>query len=151
MATEPIREQILEQIVTTFRGLDGTDPYWSTLVAVRRGKARPDDLSTLPRAYVTEGEETITPDMPSLDRTLLVQVEAWLRSSENDLPTLANRMLADLERILTADPTRGGLALETILVEDRIETDEDPGTLAAVVARFSVRYFTAYGDPSTQG
>ncbi len=153
MAEEPIRERILQHCQTSLAAINGMGAYHHALVSIQRGKAiPPENLTQLPAAFLDEGEETIIQDTNLLiSRRLPVTVEAWLRSDTGALPTGANRMLADLERALAADPTRGGLAIRTELVNTTILPDEAPGVLASARAQFEIDYWTLKGNPASAG
>ena len=153
MADEPIREQILQHCEASLALIDGTGAYHHALASVGRGKpAMPEDSTLLPIAFVDEGEEAATQDTNLLlTRRLPVTVEAWLRSDDGQLPTLANRLLADIERALGADPTRGGLAIRTELVNTAVISDETPGVLASARAQFEIDYWTVKGNPASKG
>lgn len=153
MPEEPIRERILQHCETSLGLINGTGPYHYALVSVQRGKAiPPEDLAQLPAAFLDEGEETVTQDTNLLlMRRLQITVEAWLRSDAGALPTGANRLLADLERAVAADPTRGGLAIRTELVGTNIVADESPGVLASARAEFAIEYWTLKGNPASKG
>jgi len=133
--------------------IDGTGAYHHALAAIGRGKAvPPEDLKVLPVAFLDEGEEPITQEENLLLlRRLPITVEAWLTSSEGDLPTQANRLLADIERALTADPTRGGLATRTDVIAAGVTLDESPGVLGSARAQFTIEYRTLRGNPASKG
>ncbi len=149
---EPIRERILQDCEQSLWQIDGSGDYHHALVDVRRGKPVPEDLAELPVAFFDEGDETVAKDTGLLlTRTLPLTVEARLRSADGDLPTQTNRMLADVERALTTDPTRGGLALLTNMTGNSVVKDEAPGVLASVRVDFEIQYWTRWGDPASTG
>lgn len=153
MPDEPIRERILQHCEASLALIDGAGAYHHALADVQRGQAVPDDLTVLPAAFLQEGDE----DEPEQDTNLLLRwtlpitVEGWLRSAEGNLPTLANRLLADMERALTADPTRGGLATKTVVTGRGTTTDAAPGTMASARLQAVITYHTRRGDPANAG
>jgi hypothetical protein len=153
MPDEPIRELILQHCEASLWEIDGTGAYHTALRTVVRGKPVPeDDPSSLPAAFLDEGDETYLQEINLLiTRTLPITVEARLRSTDGALPTLANRLFADIERAITTDPTQGGLAVRTELTASTILVDESPGILASVRAEFEITYHTRRGDPSYAG
>jgi hypothetical protein len=152
MPTDPIRELILQNCVTALWLIDGTGAYYSTLADVQRGASVPDDLTSLPVAFVDEGDEAFVRDTNLLiTRTLPVTVEVRVRSADGDLPTVTNRMLADIERAMTSDPTRGGLAKQTIMVGNSIRKDPAPGVLGSVIVAFEIQFYTLRGNPASKG
>jgi hypothetical protein len=150
--SDPIRELVLQDFASSLRAINGTGVYYHALTDVRRGRAVPSDLDSLPIAWVDEGDEAIDRSTGRLlDRTLQVHVEVRLRSSAGDLPTAVNRMIADVERAMTADPKRSTLALRTDMVSNSNIKDEGPGVLASVTVTFEVEFFTARGNPASKG
>lgn len=153
MPSEPIRELILQDCAEALWLIDGTGEYHYALAAVRRGKAMPNLEDPLPITYLDEGDE----DQPEEDTNLLLKwslpitVKGWLRSSDASLHTLANRLLCDIERAMTFDPTRGGMAKKTTVAGRGITTDEAPGTLASVQMQFLVQYYTLRRNPASKG
>jgi hypothetical protein len=150
---EPIRERILQHCENSLRAIDGTEPYWSTLADVERGRPVPGDLKRLAVAFIDEGDEAVSQDTSLLNTRLLpLTVEVRVRSDAGSLPTVGNRMLADVERALTVDPTRGGLAKYTRLTGTSIPLqDEGPGVLASVRAQFEIQFYTRQGNPGSKG
>ncbi len=150
MASDSVRERIMEHCKTSVLGINGAGAYHLAMATVRRGELTPDD--PLPATGLSEGEETVT-EGPSglLTRILPVAVEARAQSVDVELPTLANRLLADVERSMLSDPTRGGLAVDTRMTENTALIDEAPGVLASVRVSFEVHYRTRRGDPSAVG
>jgi hypothetical protein len=153
MANDPIRERILQHCLDSLAAINGGFPYRSELaVPSRRGHPTAATLATLPAAFLWGGEEDLA-RVPNakLSRTFTLHVEAWLRSTADELPMLAEYLLADVERALTDDPTRGGLATATTMTHNDILTDEDPGVLARILADFLITYRTTFGSPEQAG
>ena len=153
MADESIRERILQHCEMSLHTINGTGPYWLSLAGVERGRQVPlEDPAQLPAAFLNEGDESFTQDTNLLlTRTLPVSVEILLRSAALNLPTLINRAAADVERALTSDPTRGGLAKRTDITGITITKDEAPGVLGSVRCDFVVEYTTLRGNPASKG
>lgn len=153
MADEPIQERILQDIRESLSAIDGTGAYHHALASVERGKPDvPEDLTQLPAAFIAAGDETVIQDTNLLHtRRLPVSVEAWVRSADGDLPTRVSRMIADMERSLLADPTRGGLAIRTELLGSGKTLDESPGVLASARVDIAVHYWTLVGNPASVG
>lgn len=158
MASASIRERILAHVATSLALINGAGAYTHALAptAIARGKASADVLdAALPAAWIDVGDEDVL-RVPNgkLSRTLPVAVEAWIKAPAaqlEELPTLAEAMLADLERALTADGTRGGLATSTVLTATRVLVDSPPGTLAQVLITVTVAFRTVIGSPEQAG
>jgi hypothetical protein len=152
VADEPIRERILQHCATSLAAINGTGAYHLALARITRGQPVPGDLGDLPAAWLEEGDEPISQDTNRLlTRELPLSVTVWVRSEAGDLPTLTNRALADVERAMLADPTRGGLAKATTMIGNAVTRDEAPGVLGSARVDFSIQYFTAWGNPASKG
>ncbi len=153
MAAEPIRELILQDCESSLGAIDGTGAYHHALVSVERGKpAVPEDLKALPAAFIQEGEEMNVQDINLLvSRRLSITVEMWVRSDQDDLPTLTNRALGDLELALMADLTRGGQAIDTEVTGRTVELDERPGVLGTARLQCAIDFQTLKKNPASKG
>lgn len=156
MATESIRERILQHVETSLAVIDGTGEYHTAVATIARGQADPSNLDELPAIRVTEGEEVLLEgSYPCVTRTLSVLVRSWVRVLDDRpdlmLPTLQNRLQADIERALLADPTRGGLAIVTSLMGSIPHEDEARDETGSVTQEFQVQYQTLRADPAVLG
>lgn len=147
MPVDPIRERILQDCEEALWLIDGSGLYHCALKAVRRGKATPEDILT---ACLDDGPEEVS-RVPNakLTRKFTVTVEVYVQDEQGDLSSLGNRMLGDLERALTTDPTRGALAVNTVMTSNEILADEAPGTLTQVRAQFLITYRTQVARPQS--
>lgn len=152
---EPIREQIIQACLAALAEIDGTGDYYTDLARIVRGQPAPDELGALPTVWLQEGDE----DEPGQETNHLlrwrlpVTVEGWVRSTLTTpaLATIANRLLGDIERALTADPTCGGIALATTITGRSTTIDPPPGSLASVRATCVIEYTTLRGNPASVG
>ncbi|MFB3816136.1 MAG: hypothetical protein ACE147_00615 [Candidatus Methylomirabilales bacterium] len=154
MPDDPIRERILQHCEASLALIDGASAYHHALAAVHRGAPpAPEDLTQLPAVWLQEGDE----DEPPEDNWLLtwelpLTVDGWCRAADGaNLPTLANRLLADMERALMVDQTRGGLARRTRITGRSITVDAVPGTMASARLQAVITYHTRRGDPANAG
>jgi hypothetical protein len=149
--TEPLIERIAADLETTLRKVTVSNGYHQDVALVARptrlgGVALQDRLVLLGQGEPTEAE---APD----------GFKAWLqpwptllvsRPSEKDATpadTLVNRFRCDVEKALMEDPTRGGLALDTI-IEPYENVVNDSGVLEGVVVHAVVFYRHRTGDPA---
>lgn len=156
MATESIRERILQHVETTLAAITGTGEYHTRLETLARGQAEPSNLDQLPAVRIAEGEEVVEEgNNPCVTRTLSVLIRSWVSVPADDpsasLPTLHNRLQADIERALLADPTRGGLAIVTSLMGSLPMEDEDRDVTGGVSQEFQIQYQTLRNDPASLG
>jgi hypothetical protein len=152
MASESIRELILQHCETSLAAVNGVGSYQLDLETVSRGQGAPSNLDVLPAARIAEGTESVTngPD-PLITRTLPITVTGWVRVSDDSLVSLAtlrNRMQQDIETALLTDWTRGGLAVNTRLTGSRTPDDDEPDVLGSVEVSFELLYRTRHNNPT---
>lgn len=110
----------------------------------------PADVSQYPSTLLTDLEET-QEDLayPLVARFLALEIQGAHRVEPTPLDkpdAAARRMIADIERCVMQDPTRGGLAVDTRLVRT-----EAPLIFEGTVLTFSyieVKYRTNRKDPN---
>ena len=153
MAAEPVRELIVQDCVTSLLAINGTGDYWSILLDAVRGKLDPESPPLTP--FIDEGDEQTAPgNNPQVSHVLPITVEVVIQSADGDLPTLVNRLIADLERALTGSETsrsRGGRATTTTLTGNSRTLDPPPGVLASIRVQFEITYLTRLGQPELVG
>jgi hypothetical protein len=156
MATESIRERIVQHVETSLSVITGTGEYHTAVATIARGQAEPSNLDELPAIRITEGEETVREgNYPCVTRWLSIQIRSWARVDPDlpdvSLPTVQNRLQADIERALLADPTRGGVAITTNLMGSVPNDDEARDETGSVTQEFQVQYQTLRADPASLG
>lgn len=111
----------------------------------------PDDPPTLtPWWIVEEGEERADMRLyPVIDWTARLTIYGMHRQSPvygYDPREMADAMRDDIVRAIMADTTRGGAAIDTMIVAFRREQAVDPDVLVVVDAE--IKYRTRTGEPS---
>jgi hypothetical protein len=116
--TEPKRELILANLVTTLEGINGVDPYWTTVKKVRRVPFVPtefegEDKPGLLIVATGEREENETRQGYQDRRDLRVGIIGVMDRPNADTGTAINRYMKDVSIAVMADVTRGGLSTMT--------------------------------------
>ena len=150
----PIIEQIAEEIKARINEIKTANEFNQNLNAIRpkRVDFRTgwDDLDVL----VTQGDE-------EPDGTLTNMVQQWKQTficlafvidSDTETATIEtrlNQVRADIQKKLMEDTTRGGKAIDTILLgSGKFENDEGVGGIAV---GFDVQYRVLTNNPYTKG
>ena len=150
--TEPISEQIVSRIVTQLKTIKIVDGYTQDVNVERV------DEKGHPKAAVNKGAEiTVVEHAPQYAPELKPGTrDAWrmkvaiitnLRHSEDarvSIGTIRARLLADVHKILGADPTCGGLA--DIMTQGKAEVGLDDRVPVAD-AMYDIVFFTARNNP----
>lgn len=146
---ESVRERILQNIQTTLEGINETAGYNFTVGRVERMRAVPlAEDSEFPALFIYETSERIAQGPnPLLTKELTVIIQTWLRSGDNDLSVQMNGITADIETAMFADVKRGGLAVDTDVVEHVFMLDTPIEVLAALHSVFIIHYRTVEGNP----
>ena len=146
---DPVKEQILANIVTTLEGISTGGGYYTNaghrVLKYLEGWQQPDgDL--LPCLYVVAGNES--PPTFALGGSCYrseVEISVWSyveqKPGADDLGDQLAKVEADIKVAMMTDLTRGALAESQTLMG--VSTDEGfygEGNRGAVVATFSVKY-----------
>ena len=122
--TVPLRERILENIVSELKTISTANGYRTNVKTVSR---QVKDISELtepefPALFVISGGEVIE---EATNRALMKKLSVGILAYVYDTSatdTKISNILADIQEKMYADKSRGGYAIDTIL--NSIETDE---------------------------
>lgn len=144
-----VRKQIIDDVIQALQGINGTGEYVSTVRNVYWWLAIPNTMPEYPTLVVADVEEKITDLVYDLsDRNLTVRIAATLLYPENTNSLEGvNELSGDIEKALTADITRGGLAVDTRITGTRTEIVDPEATLVAIEVECLIRYRTLRTDP----
>ena len=156
--TDPIVELIIQEVVTTVNGITVENEYNQDLSAVRPTRLDLDDEGPADDGTVVVMCADPEPDAEHSNagnparqawRLALVLLAYVIPSDADTTPidTLVNRVRADIEMALQADPTRGGLAITTDLAGSQKFVAEGAAGVAVLA---DVVYRTPINDPYTQ-
>lgn len=130
-SSESIKEQILDDILTTLQGINGGATYFNTVTAgnVRRLDMAPPTIGTSPTILVAPTGTTYDNPRSGVLRTvagsLRVEIACIIRTA-TDVAKKVERIIHDVHTALFVDITRSGLAINTRVVADDVwyPTDE---------------------------
>lgn len=120
---EPVKELVLQDLEAVFLGItEGTD-YYTTVRRVHRVETVPIEVKEYPCIILTPlGSDY---DQPGAATTLSLQTHSRIRATlivrTRDNATLAlERFIRDVHKALLVDITRGGLAINSRMLDDRV-------------------------------
>ena len=143
-----VRESIMANLATTLAGITEAGGYLTTVSQVFdrliAGEAGPGDfvqiLALDPETYTELAN-------PKLERVLPILLIYSRRVRGDTAHVEGLRALADMEKALLADRTRGGYAFDTQLVSNVIIDPEASEPLQEVQLRIRVQYRTHRTNP----
>lgn len=148
---ESIREKIIGNIITTIKSITVENGYGLTIRDARRVSFTPFNQAVFPIAEIQDLSEDKQDGVPMGHTTcqLHLSIAVWDKvltgMSQN-----TNIYLADVEKALHADQTRGGYAYDTDVLGSQFFTTEDILPWGSIVIIVDVWYRHRYGDPYTQ-
>jgi len=151
MAELPYREKIMSNVEQACRGIRQDAGYHFTVREVTRQLTGPYTTGNLPSISVYEGDEYgAIEDYYTYTRFLNVAVEMWIKEQQKGkLASELNKMLADVEKAVLEDHTRGGEAMDTQLAEVTPPILAEGGeSEAGLVCFFIVQYRFSKQDPA---
>jgi len=149
-----IREKILDNIKSTLEDIKASKGYYNTVASVQRWSQHGNNLVDVPCIIISSGPETKKPEPnPLYTCRWTVFIDAITRHDESSTePTdrLINKMIADVEKALMVDITRGGYAMDTNLVNNvPFEAVEGQPNVGAVI-EIDIVYQHKQSDPEEQ-
>lgn len=133
------RETILAAIKAALQGVDGIDGR------VYRSRPDPNERAAAPYIALEWSSENATPlSVPQIERTLTVQVSVLVRGDEPD--RLADPIAVSVHALMMADPTFGGLAIDTMLKAASFEAASADQTAGRLTHEYDVLYRHSYAD-----
>lgn len=146
--SETIREQILANVETTLLTIKGPPSYHHYVREVRRFAGNLMEFPNYPAIAIIPGT-TKNDDsrLGMVEHVLPITLAVMVKSQRwrQDVETL----LADCRVALTADWTRGGVALTTRGALEDILDSEPSSPLGAAQMELEVLYRTLYHDPGS--
>jgi hypothetical protein len=150
--SDSIRESILLNLKTTLEGITTVAGYNYTILSVQRWQSRGNNYASVPCIVINSGAEDKEPGPdPQTTCKFIVFIEATHRqdddSTENS-DTIISKLLADIEKAVMADYTRGGYAEDTkILGNVPFETVEGQPAFGIIV-NVEIHYRHKNTDPA---
>lgn len=151
---DSIRERIRDNILTTLAGISTSSGYANTVTVEARRQWGNDPADRKLVVYQAEGSEMDVAQQNNRAKqwSQRFAVECYALESETSTTAIDDRintLLADVEKALMVDYGRGGLAIDTSIVESGIMYFEG-GQAAGGVLAFDVYYQTDLYDPAAQ-
>jgi hypothetical protein len=146
----PVKEAILDDIASTLSAIVAGDDYYTTVERVQRIDATPMELSMFPAVVIIP--QTTDYDREATQGTLTIAAEfriqlALMLRTRTDAVSKLERFIRDVHKALLLDRYRGGLALNTRVVEDEVfypTEDDEAFSFANVIVE--VDYRTRWND-----
>lgn len=148
---ESIRERIVDHVGDALAAITAGASYWYTPASVFRYNLPNVDAMAFPTLVVLDPDEKVERrTQPLAHRTLSLTVVGVHMASLVDSPDrVARRLLADIQKCVLADRTRGGLAVDTHEVANRVVVQGPNEPEVIVEVDFEVMYRTGLGDPGS--
>lgn len=156
---DSVREAIMKQIQSTLQAITIGNGYANTVNAVERLLQR-GQSSQPPMAYVLEGEDDASQGPifgadSLISRTLSVGVTMIVQQDDDidarSASEAMNSLIADVQKAMQVDYSRGGLAVNTEEVSvSPVQIDEGLPLLSATVA-YRIAYRHRRTDPTIAG
>jgi hypothetical protein len=149
--SDSIRESIVKNLVTTLEKIVEGATYGITICRVERIPSSPFSEADFPLAMVQDIAEEKDDGSPVGYSTsvLKVQIIVW-DSNYDELSERANLLLADVEKALHSDVTRGGYAFDTNIIGNQLISAEEALPVGGVIIDIEVLYRHTLGDPYSQ-
>lgn len=154
---EPLRLRLLHSLATALRGIRQADGYYYT---VKPESVMLDPVNILTVAATalpvflvepsTEGVRTYQP-ANRLEYAFFASITARVEADSLGASRKTEaweRLLADIERALTRDITREGLAIDTRLGEPTPLSTIGPDSMVLVLQPVELRHVRVYGEPA---
>lgn len=150
--SDPVKLTILANIKTTLEGITVAAGYNQTLRQVHdRRPMFSNDPSECPVVYFFE-ENTANDEEFSQNRTrrvMTVMVGHYSSGDGRNPKPALERLVADVEKALTTDRTRNGVAIDTIPGNEEPEVIPNETPSGICWRDYTVIFRTPHGDPYT--
>lgn len=150
--SESIRELILKNLKTTMQGITVANGYNYTIASVQRWESKGNNYAVVPCIVINSGpEDKEEGPEPQMTCKFTVFIEATYRQdddSSESSDSIMSKLLADIEKALTVDITRGNYAENTkILGNIPFETIGGQPTFGIIV-NIEILYRHKNTDPT---
>lgn len=146
---ESLREGILAHLETTLAGMTVLGGYVNDIGTITRGLLAPLEGGTFPCASVLPAQDVPEAGASSVSRReLTCAIRAWVDTAlVTETAQALEAFVADIQRALQVDTTRGGLAEYTMEGPLQYIYLEARGTMAGADIGIEIHYRTAIGSP----
>ena len=142
-----IRENILDNVVTTLGNIATASGYnndigLATRDALRWASLKPDELPAAIVVTISDEKESTGATGQTVLSTLIIRIRGVITGTEET----ANLFSQDIEKIMAVDGTRGGYAIYTFPLGDRIYQGADDYVLE-FDSEYEILYQYKFGNP----
>jgi len=146
------REYILQNIKTVLETITVANGYTNTITTVQRWTQKGNVFQAIPAIVINAGQEEKqqTPN-PQATCKLTVFLDVWHRQDDTDTTPsdqVISSLIADVEKAIMADYTRGGYAEDTRVLNNVPFETVDGMPSFGVQIELEITYKHALGDPS---
>jgi len=148
-----LREKIMDNLTTTLEGITTAAGYEVNMQRVFRIPLSPFDSPMYPFAQLVDVGETLADgrDEPVWFSTWNLQVLVGVGNDEwIDASKRSNMLLASVQKAVAVDPKRGGFAIDTTVVGDRLILNDEAMPYGGGELTVVILYRHRLGDPYTQ-
>lgn len=142
----------MQNLVTTLQGITKANEYAISIRKVMRIKMSGLNITEFPTVVVIPADEPKSQE-PSDKYTcrLAFTLECWLTEQGGDISARVNTLLAEVERALMADHTRGGVAVDTRILSNSAFYNEVNKPYGGININIEIHYRHKLNDPYTAG
>ncbi|MCX5711766.1 MAG: hypothetical protein NTY47_01680 [Candidatus Omnitrophica bacterium] len=120
--TNSLRENILANLATTLNTIKTTGGYNNTIASVQRWNQRGNPLEAVPCIVINSGPEEKKPEPnPQATCKFTVYLDVWYSQDDDETRSsdeILSSLLTDVEKAIMTDPTRGGYAEDTNILNN---------------------------------
>lgn len=152
--TTPIVEQIAENLKTTVAGITVANGYNQTLTPIRPKRNDWSDVAPVNGMVLISQDDDAPVDNAALSSIQFAQefmMDCIVLDSDavaTSIDTRINQVKSDIRKAVMVDPTRGGLAIDTV-IGPSAKFDDGNG-LTGITVTCIIVYRTNLTDPYTQ-
>jgi hypothetical protein len=150
----PISHSIFDNVISTLQGITTTAGYNQTVARVERYRPLDEpNPATFPTLHAwIESKQRDETEICYTDHAHTLVVRGFTRDG-NDPALAIDKLMADVEKALKVDPTRGGYAIRTAargVEEPEVIMGDGFGGRAIAYAEFEIAFRTKRGNPFSQ-
>lgn len=148
---DSVREKIVSNIATVVGNITVVSGYAFDIKQVFRVPQNPFEMTDYPFSLVVDSTESKTDGDPAqfTQCKLRVEIITWMHHTENFAKEVLIGM-AEIEKSLYLDQTRGGFAIDTTAVDNELYISEMAMPLGGFRIGVEILYRHRIGDPYTK-
>ena len=149
------REQIMKNIKVVLEQIKTDSGYENTIKNVQRFDDRGNNSTETPYIVILEDDDDARPEPdPNYTYNFPIMIDVFISQTAEDLLSTAERVnsiLADVQKALMADHTRGGVAITTDLLGSSPFSKTQGQPNSGITQRIIVEYQCSRTDPTAAG